>query len=90
MNELRIFTPATIANISCGFDVLGLALDTVGDEMTIRKVTKKGIRITKITGQNIPTETHKNVAGVAALALLSEIECNCGFEIEINKKIKPG
>ncbi|WP_457610898.1 homoserine kinase [Lutibacter sp.] len=90
MNELRIFTPATIANISCGFDVLGLALDAVGDEMTIRKVTKKGIRITKITGQNIPTETHKNVAGVAALALLSEIECNCGFEIEINKKIKPG
>lgn len=90
MNELRIFTPATIANISCGFDVLGLALDTVGDEMTIRKVKKKGIRITKITGQNIPTETHKNVAGVAALALLSEIECDFGFEIEINKKIKPG
>jgi len=90
MNELKIFTPATIANISCGFDVLGLALDTVGDEMTIRKVTKKGIKITKITGQNIPTETHKNVAGVAALALLSEIECDFGFEIEITKKIKPG
>ena len=90
MNELKIFTPATIANISCGFDVLGLALDTIGDEMTIKKVTQKGIRITKITGQNIPTETHKNVAGVAALALLSEIECDFGFEIEINKKIKPG
>ncbi|WP_456420725.1 homoserine kinase [Lutibacter sp.] len=90
MNELKIFTPATIANISCGFDVLGLALDTVGDEMTIRKVTEKGIKITKITGQNIPTETHKNVAGVAALALLSEIECDFGFEIEITKKIKPG
>ncbi|WP_457618349.1 homoserine kinase [Lutibacter sp.] len=90
MNELKIFTPATIANISCGFDVLGLALDTIGDEMTIKKVTQKGIRITKIIGQNIPTETHKNVAGVAALALLSEIECDFGFEIEINKKIKPG
>ncbi|WP_456461064.1 homoserine kinase [Lutibacter sp.] len=90
MNELKIFTPATIANISCGFDVLGLALDTIGDEMTIKKVTLKGIRITKIIGQNIPTETHKNVAGVAALALLSEIECDFGFEIEINKKIKPG
>jgi len=39
--QLKIFSPATIANISCGFDVLGLALDTIGDEMTIRKVAKK-------------------------------------------------
>ena len=90
MNELKIFTPATIANVSCGFDVLGLALDTVGDEMTIRKVSQKGIRITKITGQDLPLETHKNVAGVAALALLAEIECDFGFEIEMNKRIKPG
>ena len=90
MNELKIFSPATIANVSCGFDVLGLALDTVGDEMTIRKVSRKGVRITKIIGQNLPLETNKNVAGVAALALLAEIDCEFGFEIEINKHIKPG
>jgi len=90
MNELKIFAPATIANVSCGFDVLGLALDTVGDEMTIRKVSQKGIKITKITGQNLPLETHKNVAGVAALALLAETDCDFGFEIEMNKRIKPG
>ena len=90
MNELKIFVPATIANVSCGFDVLGLALDTVGDEMTIRKVSKKGIKITKILGQDLPLETHKNVAGVAALALLTKANCDFGFEIEINKCIKPG
>ena len=90
MNELKIFVPATIANVSCGFDVLGLALDTVGDEMTIRKVPEKGVKITKITGQDLPLETAKNVAGVAALALLSEIDCEFGFEIEIDKRIKPG
>ena len=90
MNELKIFTPATIANVSCGFDVLGLALDTVGDEMTIKKVAQKGIRITKITGQKLPLETYNNVAGVAALALITEINCECGFEIEIDKRIKPG
>ena len=88
--ELKIFTPATIANISCGFDVLGLALDNVGDEMIIRKVAKKGITITKISGQILPLETHKNVAGVAALALLAETESEFGFEIEIDKRIKPG
>ena len=88
--QIKIFTPATIANVSCGFDVLGLALDTVGDEMTIREVSQKGVRITKITGQNLPLETHKNVAGVAALALLAETNCEFGFEIEIDKHIKPG
>ena len=90
MNELKIFSPATIANISCGFDVLGLALDTIGDEMTIRKVSQKGVRITKITGQKLPLDIQKNVAGVAALALLTEIKSEFGFEIEIDKQIKPG
>lgn len=90
MEQIKIFTPATIANVSCGFDVLGLALDTVGDEMIIKKVAKKGVTITKIIGQNLPLETYKNVAGVAALALLSETNCEFGFEIEIIKNIKPG
>jgi len=90
MEQLKIFSPATIANVSCGFDVLGLALDTVGDEMTIKKVAKKGVTITKIIGQDLPLETHKNVAGVAALALLAETDSEFGFEIEIDKRIKPG
>ncbi|MDT7827175.1 homoserine kinase [Pricia sp. S334] len=89
-SELKIFCPATIANISCGFDVLGVALDSVGDEMIIRKVAEKGIRITKLTGQDLPTETHLNVAGVAGLALLGESDYDGGFEIEIHKKIKAG
>lgn len=90
MEQIKIFSPATIANVSCGFDVLGLAIDTVGDVMKIRKVAKKGVTITKISGQNLPLETHKNVAGVAALALLSETNSDFGFEIEIDKQIKPG
>lgn len=90
MEQIKIFAPATIANVSCGFDILGLALDNVGDEMTIKKVAKKGVTITKIIGQDLPLETHNNVAGVAALALLAETESDFGFEIEIDKRIKPG
>ncbi len=90
-SEIKIFCPATIANISCGFDVLGVALDSVGDEMIVREVPEKGIRINKITGQNLPFETKKNVAGVAALALMEEFDGRpLGFEIEIHKKIKAG
>ena len=90
MNEIKLFCTATIANVSCGFDVLGLALDNVGDEMIVRKVAKKGVTITKIIGQDLPLETHNNVAGVAALAMLAKVDCDFGFEIEIYKNIKPG
>ena len=90
MNEIKLFCPATIANLSCGFDVLGLCLTTAGDEMIIRKSDIKGVRITKIVGANLPLETEKNVSGVAALAMLEEVETEFGFEIEIYKNIKAG
>lgn len=90
MNSIQLFCPATVANICCGFDVLGLCLNTIGDEMIIHKTAEKGARITKITGANLPFETEKNVAGVAALALLKEINTDFGFDIEIHKKIKAG
>ena len=90
MKELKVFAPATVANVSCGFDILGLCLDSVGDEMVIRKSEKKGVRITKIIGQDLPLEADKNVAGVAVLSLLEKLEADVGFEIEIDKKIKPG
>jgi homoserine kinase len=90
MEEIKVFCPATIANVSCGFDVLGLALDSVGDEMVVRKIPEKEIRITKIIGQDLPLETKKNVSGVAGLALLEKSDYEGGFEIEIDKRIKPG
>lgn len=90
MEEIKLFCPATIANLSCGFDVLGLCLDNVGDEMIVRKSSEKGIKITKIVGADLPLETEKNVAGVAALALISNLDLAFGFEIEIYKKIKAG
>ncbi len=90
MNEIKIFSPATVANVSCGFDVLGFCLDNVGDEMVIRKTAKKGVKITKIVGANLPFETENNVAGVAALAILNAANADFGVEIEIYKNIKPG
>lgn len=92
MKEIRIFAPATVANVSCGFDVLGCCLDAIGDEMVVRKSVNKGVKITRIEGVQLPFETKNNVAGVAALALLAQYEkpLDFGFEIEIYKNIKPG
>jgi len=88
--SLRLFAPATIANLSCGFDVLGLCLDGIGDEMVIRRSDEKGVRITKIEGADLPLKADRNVAGVAAMALLEKLRSDEGFEIEIYKKIKAG
>lgn len=90
MEKIKLFCPATIANVSCGFDVLGLCLEEVGDIMTIRKVDATGVSISKIEGQELPLEPTKNVAGVAVLALLEKINIKFGFDIEIQKNIKPG
>lgn len=90
MNGVRLFSPATISNLSCGFDVLGLCLETIGDYMEIIKSKKKGIYITSIIGEKIPYDVKKNVAGVASEALIDSLKPDFGFEIKIDKKIKPG
>lgn len=90
MDSIKIFSPATVANVSCGYDVLGFCLDTIGDEMVIHKTSKKGVRITKIEGAELPFEIEKNVAGVSALAMYNVVNPDCGFDIEIYKNIKPG
>ena len=90
MEEIKIFSPATVANLSCGFDVLGCCMDNVGDEMRIAKNDLQKVRITRISGQELPMEATKNVAGVAAMALLDHLREEQGFDIEIDKKIKVG
>ncbi|MDA9323286.1 homoserine kinase [Flavobacteriaceae bacterium] len=90
MKSIRVFCPGTIANVSCGFDVLGLSLAGVGEYMTVTQTPTRGITISEITGQDLPLETAKNVAGVAGLALLEALGSEAGFDIKIEKKIKAG
>ena len=90
MNEVRVLSPATVANVVCGFDCLGFALAAPHDEMTVRKTVEKGVRIINRDDYNLPTEAKKNVAGAALLSMLEKISADFGFEVEIKKNIKPG
>ena len=90
MKEITVLAPATVANVVCGFDCLGFALDEPCDEMTVRLIDEKTVKIKHHDDFNLPTEADKNIAGVALLAILEEIEENIGFEVEITKNIKPG
>ncbi len=90
MKEVTILSPATIANIVCGFDVMGFAIHQPADKIVMRLLEKKEIRIINKDGYNLPTEPEKNVFGGALLAMMREVKEEIGFEIESTKVIKPG
>lgn len=88
---IKIFAPATVANVACGFDILGFALDSPGDELLLRLKDQPGIRIRNNTKySNIPVEPQKNTAGIAVEAYLQYLGLKQGVEITIERKIKPG
>ncbi len=87
---VKVSAPATVANLVCGFDILGLALENPQDEMVVSISSAPGIRIEHIDGYSLPVEPEKNVAGAALLSLMEEYREPVGFEVTINKLIKPG
>lgn len=90
-NSIKVFAPGSVSNVGCGFDILGFAIDGIGDEMILSKNDSNKMHIKPIEGyENLPTEPSKNVAGVAIQALLDNLGSNQGFDIEIKKNIKPG
>lgn len=90
MDEVSVLAPATVANVVCGFDCLGFALLEPCDEMTVRRIDTREVRIINRDDFGLPTEPEKNVAGVALLALIEAASLDFGFELEITKNIKPG
>lgn len=90
--ELRVFAPATVANVACGFDIFGFALETPGDEIIVRLKSQSGVTLAKVTGDNrtLPLEPEKNTAGVSVLKLLEFLNSSQGIEIELHKKMPLG
>lgn len=93
-NNLKVFAPATVANLACGYDLLGLAVHGMGDEVIIKVSETKGITLSKVSGDQgkLPKDATKNVAGITALAVLKHLglEKEIGFEMELRKKMPFG
>ena len=91
MKNIKLQVPGTVANLVCGFDILGMALNEPFDEMEFKLLDERKIIIRHEDEFHLPTEPEKNVAGVVLLKILEKLENqNIGFEVTINKKIKPG
>lgn len=87
---LSVRCPATVANLVCGFDILGLALNEPSDIMEVKLIDEPKVIIHNRDPFNLPTEAEKNVAGVVFLSAMEKAGTNKGFEVTIEKHIKPG
>ena len=88
--QCTIQSPGTVANLVCGFDILGLALNDPCDIMTVKLIDTPEVIIHNVDHYNLPTDPQKNVAGVPLLDMIERLGNQAGFEVTIEKRIKPG
>ena len=89
MKSVTVFAPATVANVACGFDIFGFAVNEPGDVAKVTLRENPGVEITRITGDDgkLPKAAEKNTAGFAALRYLETIKSQQGVSIELHKKM---
>lgn len=92
IRRATVFVPATVANVACGFDILGFALSQPGDELTAERVTKPGVTLSAISGDGgvLPHDPARNTATVAAAGVLQRIEADFGLDLKLTKKMPLG
>lgn len=89
-STIKVQAPGTVANLVCGFDVLGMCLHAPYDTMEMRLLNEKKVVIHSADGYNLPSDPAQNTAGAPLIEMLHEVEGNIGFEVIIHKHIKPG
>ena len=89
MKNIKIQAPATVANLSCGFDILGLCLNKPFDEIEVDKINEKKvvIELAESKYSSIPTDPRKNTGGLPAIRIIEDLKLNFGFKIKIKKGI---
>ncbi len=92
LHSATAFAPASVGNVAIGFDILGFAVDALGDRITVTRSATPGVRITGSSGvvSDLPTEPEKNTAGCALIALNVAAQPDFGFEMHIEKGIPLG
>lgn len=89
---VRVFAPATVANLACGFDVMGLAINSPGDFVEMKMNDSSSLRIVKLTGDGgkLSRDASKNTSSVAVSAMLKYMNSRQGFDIVLKKNMPLG
>lgn len=88
-SSVKVTAPATVSNVGCGFDVMGFATDIISDEVVVKRTNKKGISISKISGEGgkLPFDVNINTCTKSMLAILKSLQLKIGLDVKISKKI---
>ena len=90
MDKIKVFAPASVANIGCGYDTMGFALDSIGEEVTLSKRSDDKLVIKEVIGADLSENPEENVATIAIRSLLDALNSSQGFDVIIHKFFKPG
>ena len=90
MESIKVHAPATVANVGCGYDTIGFALDGVYEEIIVSKRSDERLVLQSIEGADLSLDPEQNVATIAAKALLNHIGIKAGFDFQIKKFFRPG
>jgi homoserine kinase len=92
MESVKVFAPATVANVACGFDIFGFAVDSPGDEIILRKKNTSGVEIINIEGDEgrLSRNAAKNTATISILSYLKHIGSDQGVTVDLRKKMPLG
>ena len=91
-DSIKVFAPATVANVTCGFDILGFAVDHPGDEITLKKSNSSEVKILEITGDEgaLPYDPDQNTCSVVIKMFLKDLSIDQGIDIFLEKKMPLG
>lgn len=89
-SQVVVHSPATVANVNCGFDVLGFCLENVCDKLALSVRTDKQLNIINETPYSVPADPNQNVTTIALQAMLSYMKKSIGLDVVFQEKIRPG
>lgn len=92
LDSITVFAPATVANVTCGFDILGFAVEQPGDEVTLKRSSNGQVKIVEIKGDDgeLPMDADKNTCSVVIKMFLHDLNVETGVDIYLDKKMPLG
>ena len=89
--SVMAFAPASSANLAVGFDLMGVAVEGVGDRLHLKRRDDSSLVIQEISGvagaEKLPVSIEKNVVSAVVQKVLADLNVEAGFDIYLQKGI---
>jgi len=92
MKYVQAIGKATVANVGCGFDILGFSVEGLYDIVRIKRCSDfEGIKLTVLNNKRLPIVPEQNTAGFAVKEYLKQFHISGhGLYIELEKRMPLG